>query len=247
MSTLKEYRNPDGVGFKLEDKFELEVKNSSPLRGFFAVVKEVSDFGVILSDAVLNKGEGKLEKGDEIIVRFPDKGVVYEFDSEVLSQKGEGVYLVKAPLVIRRSQRRRYVRLDISAPISFRLLCLKDNDCLVSKAEYSGVILNIGGGGILLVTKRKLEEGDFVIVDMSLEGCEVISGVLGRVKRSEQSSEDEFLIGVEFCPQEELEYYLTSEQIAQLPVRVKSFNQRLREVLSKYIFYQQATPKEEGH
>jgi c-di-GMP-binding flagellar brake protein YcgR len=244
MSTLKEYRNPEGVGFKLEDKFELEVKNSSPLRGFFAVVKEVSDFGVILSDAVLNKGEGKLEKGDEIIVRFPDKGVVYEFDSEVLSQKREGVYLVRAPLVIRRSQRRRYVRLDISAPISFRLLCLKDKDCLVSKAEYSGVILNIGGGGTLLVTKRKLEEGDFIIVDMNLEGCEVISGVLGRVKRSEQSSENEFLIGVEFCPQEELEYYLTSEQIAQLPVRVKSFNQRLREVLSKYIFYQQATPKE---
>jgi c-di-GMP-binding flagellar brake protein YcgR len=220
MSTLEEYRNQDGVGFKLDDKLELEVKNSSPLKGFFAVVKEISDFGVVLSDVVLNKGEGMLEKGDELMVRFPDKGVVYEFDSEVLSQKGERIYLVRAPLTIRRTQRRRYVRLDISAPVSFRLLSLKEKDCLVSKMEHSGVILNIGGGGILLVTKRKLEEGDFIIVDMNLEGCEVISGVLGRVKRSEQSNEDEFLVGVEFCPQEELEYYLSSEQIAQLPIKV---------------------------
>ena len=180
------------------------------------------------------------------MVRFPDKGLVYEFDSEVIGEKGEGVYLVKAPLVLRRTQRRRYVRLDISAPVSFRLLRLEDKEELISRAECSGVILNIGGGGVLLVTKARLDEGNFLVLDMNLEGCEIISGVLGRVKRVEQLDRDELLVGVEFCPQEELEYYLSSEQIAQLPVRVKSFNQKLREVLSKYIFYQQVTSKE-GH
>ena len=247
MSTLKEYRTDDGIGFKLKDKLEVEVKGSSPLRDYFAVVKEISDLGFILSDVVLNKGEGMLEKGDELTVRFPDKGVVYEFDSEVLDQKGEGIYLIKAPLKVRRTQRRRYIRLDISAPVTFRLLCLEKKEGLVSKMEHNGVILNIGGGGVLLVTKRKLEEGDFIILDMNLEGCEVISGVLGRIKRVEPSDEDEFLVGVEFCPQEELEYYLNSKQITQLPVKVKSFNQKLREVLSKYIFYQQVASKDEGN
>ena len=244
MSTLKEYRTKEGIGFKLKDKLELEAKDSSPLRSYFGVVKKIMDFGLTLSEVVSNKGEGILQKGDELIVRFPDKGVVHEFDSEVLDQKGEGVYLIKAPLQVGRTQRRRYIRLDISAPVTFRLLCLKDKEGLISKMEHSGVMLNIGGGGVLLVTKRKLGEGDFIVLDMNLEGCEVISGVLGRVKRVEQS-EDEFLVGAEFCPQEELEYYLTSEQIKQLPVKVKSFNQKLREVLSKYIFYQQVSSKNE--
>lgn len=244
MPTFAEYRNEDGIGFKVNDKLETEVKNSSPLRDYVAVVKEISDFSLVLSDVELSKGEGVLQKGDELIMRFPDKGLVYEFDSEVISQKGEGVYLVRAPLVIRRTQRRRYIRLDISAPVSFRLLCLEDKEDLISKLEHNGVILNIGGGGVLLVTKTELNEGDFTILDMNLEGCEVISGVLGRIKRVEQSDENEFLVGMEFCPQEELEYYLSSDQIAKLPARVRSFNQKLREVLSKYIFYQQVTSRE---
>jgi len=246
MSTLGEYRTDDGVGFILKDKFEVEVKNVSPLRSYSGAVTEIYDCDLVLSDVMSSKGENiPLKKGDELTVRFPDKGVVYEFDSEVVDQKGEGVYFIKAPLKIRRTQRRRYIRLDISAPVTFRILSLQVEEGLISKLEHSGVILNVGGGGILMVTKRKLKEGNFIILDMNLEGCEVISGVLGRTKRIEQSG-DEFLVGVEFCPQEELEYYLSSEQIAQLPVRVRSFNQRLREVLSKYIFYRQVTSKNEG-
>lgn len=245
MSALEEYRTDDGIGFVLKDKLEVEVKNISPQRSYSGAVAEIYDFELVLSDVVLSRGENiLLKKGDELTVRFPDKGVVYEFDSEVMDQKGEGIYLIKAPLKVKRTQRRRYIRLDISAPVTFRILSLQTEEGLISKLEHSGVIINVGGGGVLMVTKRKLKEGDFIVLDMNLEGCEVISGVLGRTKRIEQSG-DEFLVGVEFCPQEELEYYLSSEQIAQLPVKVKSFNQRLREVLSKYIFYQQVASKNE--
>lgn len=51
----------------------------------------------------------------------------------------------------------------------------------------------------------------------------------------EASEEGDYLVGVEFCRKEELEKLSSPEELEDLPVKVASFNRKLREIIAGYL------------
>jgi hypothetical protein len=141
----------------------------------------------------------------------------------------------KSPFPIRSSQGRKYVRMEITSPVDFRLLIPQKGRIELSKDKCSGKILNLSCGGILLESGAAIRKGTFLLLSLNLNGLVVLEGVLGRIKRVEPTEDGEYLVGVEFCLREDLENFASKEQIEKLPVKVASFNHKLREIILSHV------------
>jgi hypothetical protein len=141
----------------------------------------------------------------------------------------------KDPFPIRSSQGRKYVRIEVSSPIDFRLLVPKRGRIRLATKQCSGKILNLSCAGLLLESKRTIPEGAFLLLSLNLNGLVILEGVLGKAKRLESTGDGEYLVGVEFCPKEKLEDFASKEEIEKLPVKVGSFDHKLKEIISRYV------------
>jgi len=146
-------------------------------------------------------------------------------------------FQVKPPFKIMEDNRRKFIRIDIDAPINF---------CTIKSTEGAfwaecdgpsgdGEILNISAGGILMFTRHPVMEKTLVSMSLQLEGCETIDHILGLVKRTEIDSGG-YLVGLESITREKLNDVLNQEEIDQLPKSLSSFTERLQSMMNNYIY-----------
>ncbi|MFH2036171.1 MAG: PilZ domain-containing protein [Candidatus Zixiibacteriota bacterium] len=157
-------------------------------------------------------------------------------------EAGENIVSVKSPFKIQKEQKRRFIRLEISEPTTYSVL----RDHLGGffpqgdGPEYQGAILNISAGGVLLTSQDPMEEGAIVLIKMTLQDVELIDRIIGIVKRAEADEKD-WLIGIEFISKENLSDYFSDAEFDLLPDNIASFNERLRSVLNKYIYFKRVS------
>lgn len=150
------------------------------------------------------------------------------------------------PFKISSENQRRYVRLQISSPMS--LSKVKDifgnfwpegdND------RIDGDILNISGGGVLVEISQSLNKGDIVAMRFSLQGTEILDDVLGTVKRADYDQEC-CLAGIEFINRDFLLDKLSDGELDLLSDRLSNFSETVEDVLKKYIYYDRVTSREQ--
>jgi hypothetical protein len=141
----------------------------------------------------------------------------------------------ETPLPVKTSHGRKYVRIELSSPVKFRLLACSQGKIRITEEETSGEILNLSEGGMLLLTDSPVQEQGFALMTLNLNNLAVLDGVLGKIKRVEASEEGDFLVGVEFTSRGELEKLSSVEQVESLPVKVESFDRKMREVISGFL------------
>ncbi len=149
-------------------------------------------------------------------------------------------FVVRQPLKLYKSKRRRYVRLEISEPIGFARIDMDRPLSEVDVNKHTGTILNISGGGVLVICEQHLPEEDYVAMSFELKGCEMISGIVGKVKRVDDDGEGGYLIGIEFCSEENLMEVFGRDNIGTY---VSSFDERIKRTLLKYIFTRKVNEK----
>jgi hypothetical protein len=136
---------------------------------------------------------------------------------------------------VRTSHGRKYVRIELSSPVRFRLVTCSRRKLKIAGEEASGEILNLSEGGVLLLTDAPVPEQGFALMTLGLNKLAVLDGVLGKIKRVEASGEGDFLVGVEFTSRGELEKLSSPEQLENLPVKVESFDHKMRETISGFL------------
>ncbi len=143
--------------------------------------------------------------------------------------------LKQTPFPLIRSHGRQYIRIELNSAIQFRLLTCKRGKLKLSKDRIGAEILNLSEGGVLLSCDRPVSENGFMLLTLNLNKLVILEGVLGKIKRVEASEEGDHLVGVEFCRKEELEKLSSPEQLQDLPMKVASFNRKLREIITSYL------------
>jgi len=161
-------------------------------------------------------------------------------------EAGDNVISVKSPFKLYKDRNRRYIRLEISEPVAYRLL--RDHSGgfwpMGNEYGYNGSILNISAGGVLLIGNEPIEEGSVILIKMTLQDVEVLDNIIGIVKRADVDGE-EWLIGIEFISREHLPDYFSQAEHELLPDNVTSFNEQLRDVLNKYVYYRRVSERNE--
>lgn len=143
---------------------------------------------------------------------------------------------VKKPFKLQSECRRRFIRLEISSPMSLNRVKDIFSNFWPNGDEIviSGTILNISAGGLLVDVESPLNEGDIVSMHFSLQECEDIEKVLGLVKRTD--CQDDFTIaGIEFVTKDDLQDKLSNGEIEMLDDNFCEFGDSVANILSKYI------------
>ncbi|MEW6050502.1 MAG: PilZ domain-containing protein [Candidatus Zixiibacteriota bacterium] len=144
--------------------------------------------------------------------------------------------VVQRPFKLERDEMRRFVRLEITSPMSLNKIRDTAGNFWPQGDRHTihGHILNISGGGVLVEVDQQLDEGDVVIMRFTLQDVENLDWVLGLVKRSDLD-ESSYLVGIEFITREALVDLFTRAQMDLLPAHLHDFNEGVRMMLNKYI------------
>jgi len=161
-------------------------------------------------------------------------------------QTGKTEFRAKKPFTVERDNKRRFVRLEISAPMSLKTI--KDlGGNFWPEGDWhiiNGVILNISGGGVLVELDQAVNESDIVSMHFTLEDVEGLNNVLGVIKRVDAES-DCYLAGIEFVSRKALVDHLSKGEVEMLSEDHKDFDESVRDVLSRYV-YREAVASEAG-
>jgi len=106
-------------------------------------------------------------------------------------EAGDNVLSVKKPFKLYKEEKRRYIRLEISEPIDLSIL-KDDVDSYWPEGDgpkYTGSILNISAGGVLVISDCPVKEGMIVLLKISLQDIEVLDNIIGLVKRVDDDEE----------------------------------------------------------
>ncbi len=158
-----------------------------------------------------------------------------KFISEV-NMEGKEIK-VHPPFKLHKDNQRRFVRLEISSPMSLKKVKDVFGNFLQHKEEFtiSGTILNISEGGILVELDQPLNEGDIVSMRFTLQGVETLENVLGTVKRTDQDN-TWYLTGIEFVGRDYLLDKLSQAEMEMISENLSDFETTVQDVLKKYIY-----------
>jgi len=146
----------------------------------------------------------------------------------------------KKPFKISKDDQRRFVRIEISTPMSMRKIKDVFGQFRPQQTDYTieGSILNVSAGGVLFELEHPLNEGDIVSMRFRLQDVEDLQNVLGLDKRSDHD-DGMYLCGIEFTSLEKLRDMLSSGEIDLIGDTVTDFNGSVQNALDKYIEFEQ--------
>lgn len=142
----------------------------------------------------------------------------------------------RKPFKVQQENQRRFVRLEISAPMSMRRV--KNNEGGFwpdgEEARIGGVILNISAGGLLVDLDQAIEADDIVSMHFTIQDVEVVDNVLGRVKRADIDSNG-CIAGIEFVSVAYLMDHFSQAEMEIITEGHRHFDDSIREVLDRYV------------
>lgn len=124
--------------------------------------------------------------------------------------------------------KRKAIELELEEPISFKTLSSQKGE---ARKEGHGEMLIFNHQGILILTEDPLEEGSFINLSIKFKGLGLLDGILGKVKKVEESEEHDFYVGVELYSPEKIK----AEALSGLfPEKMEGFNTKLKKSLLDY-------------
>ncbi len=142
----------------------------------------------------------------------------------------------RKPFNIREENQRRFVRLEISAPMSMHRIKNTEGGFWPDGdgQEISGVILNVSAGGLLVDLNQAVDRGDIVSMNFTIQDVEVLDNVLGLIKRVDVES-DGCIAGIQFVSAAYLMDNFSEAEMQLITENHQHFDDSVREVLGKYI------------
>lgn len=131
-----------------------------------------------------------------------------------------------------KEQRRKSLRVQISSEVRFKIY--SDYQQNFQNGFHNAKMLNISEGGTLLVSKKYVPEGSFVSLALKLRGIENLEDILGKVKRVDKATNEEFLIGVEFCKSRR-DFSSPNFRKRQIDPQISDFSEKLKRALTKHL------------
>lgn len=153
----------------------------------------------------------------------------------------DSAIVVREPFTVSDDNRRRFVRIEISSPMTMRKLRNAEGR-LWPEGEWhiiNGTILNISAGGVLVEVDQELNDKDLVSLHFIMQDVEPLSDVLGQVMRADRE-EDGYLVGIKFVTRKSLLDTISQAELDLLPSTLNEFDCSVRQALKKYISSEQA-------
>ncbi|MFC1544822.1 flagellar brake protein [Gemmatimonadota bacterium] len=193
------------IGLKVLLRFEFEGVSHT----FSTVVLDVDSEAITVANPSKDGSYFMFDRGQKFKGSFnrPEDGL-YEFSTHALravSRESQYFLLLAHADQIERMQSRMYYRIPLRVELEFDRFAWNSNPEQryhggVSEAgeQMSGLVVNLGGGGVLIRTAGELHKDDMITFDLPLPGGAELSDVLGKVVEVEKSDGEEQNYHVQF-------------------------------------------------
>jgi c-di-GMP-binding flagellar brake protein YcgR len=230
----------------LWDRVVLVLEKANKRSEFVSRIEDIKHDSYVLEMPLRQSGELHLYKGDAVEVIYSRRDAVYSFKASILDLfEGEDKTLrIEKTSDVTRTQRRKYVRLDISGEMLFRSLDLDNRDNI--GPDMDGTLLNISAGGVLFESSVKLPEKRFITVSFTLKGRQALRDILAVVKRCEGSKAKGYLVGAEFITRHNSAEYDLEHIDEFLPPGAGTFDENLQKLVVQFIYNQQVELRKKG-
>jgi len=230
----------------LWERLELRLNKEGNDATFVTRIENIDREALTIENPVRIAGNLDIAIGQNIEVVFNRDDASYTFNAVVVSidNKRENITTIKALSDIKRSQRRKFVRIDISGEVTFKAIEFAGADQVQLSLDKKGELLNISAGGVLIDTKMKLRQDDLVLLNFWLKNNQRLENILGLVKRLEgiddASDEDQgYIAGIEFLTKEKINSKHPGNVTERLPVKVNFFSDALQQAIVQFVYRQQ--------
>ena len=232
----------------LWEKLVLFLNKDESTTEFISRVENIKKSSYVLEMPVRQSGKSNLRKGDSVEIRYNRRDAAYTFKASIkdLFVDDSGSVEIKRETQTSRDQRRKYVRLDISEEINFRIIEAPDDNNAEMSPDFDGSLLNVSAGGFLFETDKKLGSNSLLIVNFDLKEHQKLENILAVVKRVENAEGERSLIGAEFITRENRSEYGLEKLDEYLPHGSGTFDENLQKLIVRYIYKQQVKLRKEG-
>ncbi|WP_138202606.1 flagellar brake protein [Haloimpatiens lingqiaonensis] len=195
---------------KLEIKINNKIKISAEDGDYSSNIQDVGSEHISISIPVRQGSYLALREGDLVEGIYYQGSELYKFKSKVLKRENNGVPIIdiEKPINYTKIQRRNYVRVDCIKEVYYTLL---DKELKNSHLEKffmrnknkleKAIITDLSGGGCRLKLFRKLELGDNIFLNISLENDEM--NLVCKVVREDEKENNLYVYGTSFSSIEE--------------------------------------------
>lgn len=184
------------IQLKIGLKVTLEFTRNNQKQSANSVILDVDAAAITVANPMQEGKFMHFTKGKPFRVAFyrANDGY-YEFQTTVLKDVEQGshqfLFLAHAH-ELKRMQSRMFYRMPTKIPLNFRRFAWDEN--LESRyrleeeleGQKEGVILDLGGGGMMITTEEKLANNDLLIFDLQLNPENVVRDLLGKVVGAEE-------------------------------------------------------------
>ena len=221
----------------LYDNLILTLNDSGSIATFNCHVEEISPRQMLVSFPEKISGALELTAGDTVMVSVDKKESTYEFQAKIdsIDMPNQGAIAIVPLTKAEKSQRRKFVRIDIQGKVTFRIINLSATEIELSDELSSGALLNISAGGILVCTTAKASAGDYMLMNFRLKHHQKLENIIGITKRVEKQQKD-FLVGVEFLTKEQLRREPHCHIAQFLPPFASYFDDELERHIVQYVY-----------
>ncbi len=138
----------------------------------------------------------------------------------------------------REKRTRKAIELEFKEPVNVKVLSPEDKK--ITEKGF-GEVLALNDQGMLLLTGNRFKEGSFISLSIKFKGLGPVEGILGKIKKVEESEQHDYYVGIELCSPEKIK----AEALSGLfPEETESFNTRLKKSLMSYFKHLQNSKEE---
>jgi c-di-GMP-binding flagellar brake protein YcgR len=230
----------------LWERLELKLEDGKEVSIFITRIEDIDGDRLVVECPVRIKGKLPLAVGQTLEAFFNRHDAAYVFKVVVaaIDSQKENMTTLQLMSGLSRTQRRKFVRIDISGNIAFRALGTNEQGQVLLESEKKGELLNISAGGILIASAEKLKQGDYLLMNFRLKNSHRLENILGLVKRVDEQ-ENEYLIGVEFLTKEQSSESLPADVAEFLPPDTGYFDDELQKLIIQFVYKQQVKLRKE--
>lgn len=139
-----------------------------------SILQEVNEDSIAIGVPMIRSDGVALREKEEYTFRAAREDGLYYFQSKVLGTKMSGnvlLYLISWPADIKRRQRRNYFRLPCNLQACYTVISEGAEFPADAKEKEGerGLVVNLSGGGLLLVTSRSLFPGTLLYLHLILQ------------------------------------------------------------------------------
>jgi len=237
--------------FHIWERLRLEAGETGKEGWYSCRVSDIRDGCLVISRPDFERGHSLLADSREVTVYCARGDAAYAFRARIreTEPKSPDTMHLLALSRVSRIQRRRFVRLDMTIPLTYRVVTrpLETTIDLSPENLTESSSINLSAGGLLILTPHKVTANDLLL--LFLGSCSLWclpNWVLAACRHASVIESNQAVAGIEFILREDLPRHLSGRELNLIPNEAAQYDDKMQNLFVSELFAEQLLMRQKG-